>query len=109
MRIPQNGAGDYGKRDAVAQPAGRCVARVCAVPESTEHYIQTMMQEELTSRESEVLALVARGHTLAQIGKRLGITRNTVHTHLKRVYQKLGISTRPDAVLQALRLRLIRL
>lgn len=67
------------------------------------------MHEELTTREREVLALVAMGHTLAQIGKRLGVTRNTVHTHLKRVYQKLGISTRSQAVIQALRLRLIHL
>lgn len=65
--------------------------------------------EELTEREREVLALVATGKTLDEVARRLGISRNTAHTHLKRIYDKLDISSRSQAALQAARLGLIRL
>jgi DNA-binding CsgD family transcriptional regulator len=62
----------------------------------------------LTPRERDVLALVAAGHTLEQVGRRLGMARNTAHTHLKHVYRKLGISTRSQAVVAAIRLGLLK-
>jgi DNA-binding CsgD family transcriptional regulator len=52
----------------------------------------------LSGREREVLALVARGLTDVQLGRRLGISPRTVGKHLERVYAKLGVPNRAAAV-----------
>jgi DNA-binding CsgD family transcriptional regulator/tetratricopeptide (TPR) repeat protein len=51
----------------------------------------------LTSREVEVLRLVAQGLTNAQVGEGLFISPRTVDTHLTSIYQKLGVSSRSAA------------
>ncbi|WP_173099795.1 response regulator [Actinomadura verrucosospora] len=56
----------------------------------------------LSAREAEVLALVARGLTNAEIGVRLFIGQATVKTHLLRVFGKLGVSDRTAAVMAAI-------
>ncbi len=56
----------------------------------------------LSRRETEVLALVARGLTNAEIGKALFISETTVKTHLLRIFTKLGVSDRTAAVTTAL-------
>ncbi|MEU0479937.1 response regulator transcription factor [Streptosporangium sp. NPDC006013] len=58
--------------------------------------------ESLSPRETEVLSLVARGLTNAEIGKALFISEATVKTHLLRVFGKLGVSDRTAAVTTAL-------
>jgi DNA-binding NarL/FixJ family response regulator len=63
----------------------------------------------LTSRERDVLALVARGLSNADIGRELFIGEATVKTHLIRAFAKLGVSDRTAAVTAAYRLGLIDL
>ncbi|WP_436759546.1 response regulator [Streptosporangium sp. V21-05] len=58
--------------------------------------------ESLSPRETEVLSLVARGLTNAEIGRSLFIGETTVKTHLLRVFGKLGVSDRTAAVTTAL-------
>ena len=53
---------------------------------------------EVTAREREVLAWVARGKTNAEIARRLWLAPSTVGKHLENVYAKLGVSTRTAAV-----------
>lgn len=60
--------------------------------------------EHLTDKEREVLKHIAGGATLNEVAARLGVTRNTVHTHVKHVYDKLGVSTRAEATAIAARL-----
>lgn len=57
--------------------------------------------ERLTAREHEVLAQLARGLTYDQVGMALDVSGNTVRTHVRRIYQKLGAATRTEAVLAA--------
>jgi DNA-binding NarL/FixJ family response regulator len=52
----------------------------------------------LSSREREVLRLVALGHTNAAIAGFLGVSLRTVEAHRGRIYQKLGLKTRADLV-----------
>jgi LuxR family transcriptional regulator, maltose regulon positive regulatory protein len=54
--------------------------------------------DELTAREQAVLGLFPTGLSTREIGDELGISRDTVKTHTKRIYQKLGVSSRRDAV-----------
>ncbi|GAA3835862.1 response regulator transcription factor [Sphaerisporangium flaviroseum] len=58
--------------------------------------------ESLSKRETEVLALVARGLTNAEVGRELFISETTVKTHLLRIFGKLGVSDRTAAVTTAL-------
>jgi DNA-binding CsgD family transcriptional regulator len=51
----------------------------------------------LSAREAEVLTLVARGRTNAQIAQQLYISPRTVNAHLGSVYHKIGSSTRAEA------------
>jgi len=61
----------------------------------------------LTARESEVLVLLARGHTCTRIGRVLGVSPRTVEVHLGRIYAKLEARDRLSAVLAAYDLGLI--
>jgi DNA-binding CsgD family transcriptional regulator len=58
---------------------------------------------ELTRRETEVLRLVAAGLTNGEIGDRLFISPRTVEHHVARIYRKLGLRTRGEAVAWAVR------
>ena len=55
----------------------------------------------LTPRQTELLHLVAAGHTNTQIARRLGLSEATVRTHLENVYERLHVSSRTAAVTRA--------
>lgn len=63
----------------------------------------------LTGREIEVLGLVADGKTSRQIGDLLFISENTVKNHIRNILDKLGLHSRNEAVLYAIRENLIPL
>jgi len=60
----------------------------------------------LTSREADVLRLLARGCTYSQVGDRLGVSLHTVESHVKNVYRKLDVHSARAAVWRAVELRL---
>lgn len=64
---------------------------------------------DLTAREQQVLELLSDGHTMRQIATRLGISPRTVETHVAKVYRKLGVRTRVQAVSKAATLGLVEL
>ena len=64
--------------------------------------------ERLTPRELEVLQAASRGLGNKQIGQQLGMRPRTVQTHLTRIFGKLGVTSRTEAVLLALREGLVR-
>ncbi|MBE7939522.1 MULTISPECIES: response regulator transcription factor [Ramlibacter] len=55
----------------------------------------------LTERETEILRLVAKGLNFADVGGVLGISAHTVVTHVKRIYRKLAVHSRGEAVYEA--------
>lgn len=55
----------------------------------------------LTERELKVIRQVAKGFNTQEIGKQLGISSHTVATHVKRIYRKLQVSNRAEAVYEA--------
>ena len=62
---------------------------------------------ELSERELTVLRLLTGGLTEREIGRELYLSFNTVHTHVKAVYRKLGVSSRAEAVARARERRLL--
>lgn len=56
----------------------------------------------LTAREAEILGLIARALSNRRIAVALGISERTVENHIQRIYTKIGVSTRPGAVLFAI-------
>jgi two-component system response regulator NreC len=63
--------------------------------------------QPLSPRETEVLRLMALGHTNREIGEQLELSVRTVETHRSHIQQKLGLSTRPELTRYALDNRLI--
>ena len=55
----------------------------------------------LTERETEILRQVAKGMSFADIGDVLGISQHTVVTHVKKIYRKLAVHSRGEAVFEA--------
>lgn len=79
------------------------VAEVDALPAT----LRTEPFEPLTKAELRTLEALTTGHTLSKIAEQLFITENTVKFHLKRIYRKLKVVSRADAVERARRMRLV--
>ena len=69
----------------------------------------TVVGTVLTNREREILALLADGLGNKQIAARLGISTNTVKTHLELLFEKLEVSSRAEAVATGVRRGLLML
>ena len=65
------------------------------------------MTEVLTEREMEVLRLLVQGQSNKEIARDLQIAEDTVKTHVKHILAKLGVQSRTQAVLGAIRLGLV--
>jgi two-component system, NarL family, nitrate/nitrite response regulator NarL len=113
-RAVASGAGAYLSKessrericDAVAAVARGEVVLSSEVQAGLASEIQIRERDErpaLTPREHEVLVLTAGGHSAPDIGKQLHLSQSTVKTHLKSLYDKLGVSDRAAAVAEAMR------
>jgi RNA polymerase sigma factor (sigma-70 family) len=63
----------------------------------------TEATEELSPREREVLDCLSQGFLYKEIAEKLGISYETVHTYVRRIYEKLQVRTRTEAVAKFLR------
>ena len=59
--------------------------------------------DDLSPREKEVLDCLAQGFLYKEIAEKLGISYETVHTYIRRIYEKLQVRTRTEAVAKFLR------
>lgn len=65
--------------------------------------------ELLSSRQTEILQMIADGLSTKQVARELGITQKTVHNHLNAIYRRLDTQSLTHAVLSAVRLGIIDL
>jgi DNA-binding NarL/FixJ family response regulator len=70
-------------------------------PDTTPQLIEDAVT--LTSREQDVLGLIAKGYTTPKVGELLNITKNTAAGYVKSIYSKLNISSRAEAAMEASR------
>lgn len=68
---------------------------------------QKLKELAITPREHEILRLIAEGLSNREIAERLFVSENTVKTHSSRVFEKLGVNRRVQAVLKGQELGLI--
>jgi len=61
----------------------------------------------LSARESEVLGLIAKGFNFAEIARLLAVSPHTITAHVKKIYQKLAVHSRGEAVYEATRMGLL--
>ena len=61
----------------------------------------------LTPRQQEILRLLSAGHSYEQIGLALELSVNTIRSHLRTIYDRLGASTKVEAVMIGVELGLI--
>lgn len=87
--------GHAGRRSVAPSVAAKLAERVTSVA--------------LTPRELAVLRLVAEGKSNKEIGEALSITEGTVKVHLMRVFEKLGVASRTEAMAEAARRGLVRI
>jgi len=83
-----------------------------AVPSGTPGTAPEAAAEEadrglLSAREHEVLTLIARGFSYAEIARLKGLSVHTVQTHIKNLYGKLAVHSKSEAVFEATRLGLL--
>ena len=86
--------------------SGQSLIDAEAIKRAMEHLTQ-MPGSELTEREREVLALVARGFTNKQIADKLYVSEKTARNHVSHILEKLGLSRRSEAAAFAVEHKLV--
>lgn len=113
-RAIKAGAKGYLLKDARREELLDCIRRVncgemCVPPVLAAKLAESMSSEPLTGRESDVLALLAKGKSNKEIGSHLYITETTVKSHLRSIFAKLNVLSRTEAITTASRRGLVQL
>ncbi|MFG1783387.1 response regulator [Rhodococcus oryzae] len=112
------GASGFILKDSPAEELIRAIRTIaeggaCLDPAVTERVLATYRTsapvpgngtstlDDLTARELDVLTLIGRGHTNAEIGRELGISGVTVKSHVGHIFLKLGLRDRAAAIVYA--------
>jgi DNA-binding NarL/FixJ family response regulator len=93
--------------DAIRDAARGKTVLAPSVADRLVRFVRQPTSAALSTREVEVLGLVAVGKTNADIGRELHISEATVKTHLLRAFNKLGVSDRTAAVTTAMSMGLL--
>jgi DNA-binding NarL/FixJ family response regulator len=108
------GAKAYVLKDIAADALVTCIHDVLAgktylAPAAAAKLAEGVTRVQLTPRELTTLRLMADGQSNKDIGVSLGISERTVKTHLSHLFEKLGVTSRTEAVRIATRRGLVRL
>ena len=113
-RAIQAGAKGYLLKDVPCEALLDCVRRVhrgdtCVPVHLATKLARRVSGQTLSEREINVLKLLAQGKSNKEIGSALFISEGTVKSHLKRIFGKLGVTSRTEAIAKATRSGLIQL
>jgi len=113
-RALQAGAKAYVLKDISADALVTCIHDVLAgktylAPAAAAKLAERVTRVQLTPRELAALRLMADGKANKEIATELGISERTVKTHLGHLFEKLGVTSRTEAVKVATRRGLVRL
>lgn len=119
--MPESIAASIHELVAGGSPISPCIARrvltrcrsegsAAALPRSgpgEDAAVATNHESVLTDRETDILRQVAKGMGFAEIGDILSISQHTVVTHVKKIYRKLAVHSRGEAVFEAKQMGLL--
>jgi len=113
-RALKAGAKAYVLKDIVAGDLVACIRDVLAgktyiAPAAAAKLAEGVTRVQLTPREMATLRLMAHGKANKEIAGELGISDRTVKTHLGHLFEKLGVTSRTEAIKVATRRGLVRL
>lgn len=113
-RALKAGANAYALKDITADALVRCLRDVLAgktylAPSAAAKLAEGMSRVQVTPRELSTLRLMADGRSNKEIAGELGISERTVKSHLGHLFEKLGVTSRTEAVKIATRRGLVRL
>ena len=113
-RALKAGAKAYALKDIAAEDLVACIRDVLAgktyiAPAAAAKLAEGVTRVQLTPREMATLRLMADGKANKEIAADLGISERTVKTHLGHLFEKLGVTSRTEAVKVATRRGLVRL
>jgi len=113
-RALKAGAKAYVLKDISADDLVNCIREVLAgktylAPAAAAKLAEGVTRVQLTPRELSTLQLMAGGRANKEIANELGISERTVKTHLGHLFEKLGVTSRTEAIGVATRRGLVRL
>lgn len=113
LRAIRAGAKAYLLKDSRREELLECIRKVyrgetCLTPLQIEKLAAGLTGQTLTSRELDVLTLLAQGLSNKEMGSRLFVTETTVKSHLRAIFSKLNVLSRTEAVTIATRRGLIQ-
>ncbi len=119
VAVLERGAAGYLSKDADRQVIVEAVERIAAGGTVLAPTVQAAMVAHvraraahpatlLSPREQEVLEFLAEGLSSTQVAERLVVSPTTIKTHLRHLYEKLGVSDRAAAVAEGMRRGLLR-
>jgi DNA-binding NarL/FixJ family response regulator len=85
-------------RQGGAPMSAAIARRIVQSFQNTGTHSKSEALETLSPRENEILALLAKGHLMKEIADELGMARNTLRIHTSRIYKKLHVHSRSQAV-----------
>ncbi|MFN6962282.1 MAG: LuxR C-terminal-related transcriptional regulator [Pyrinomonadaceae bacterium] len=112
-RALKKGAAGYICKDVTPEDLIKAVRTVAAgkkfIPDDIARLLsENIHQEELTPAEQTVLRMIVGGMSNKEIGFALDISENTVKTHVKNIFEKIGVSDRTSAATTAIKRGLVR-
>jgi DNA-binding NarL/FixJ family response regulator len=80
--------------------ARQLLSRMSKAPPA-EPELASLSERLLTEREEKVLQLLARGYSYGELAKLMGVTINTIQTHIRGLYSKLEVHSKSEAIFEA--------
>ncbi|HEV7768402.1 MAG TPA: response regulator transcription factor [Thermoanaerobaculia bacterium] len=113
-RALKAGANAYALKDITADALVKCIhdvlmGKTYLAPSAAAKLAEGMSRVQVTPRELSTLRLMADGRSNKEIAGELGISERTVKSHLGHLFEKLGVTSRTEAVKIATRRGLVRL
>lgn len=114
FRAIKGGARAYLLKDSRRDELLLCIRRVHAGetwlgPRIAAKLASRIGTDPLTTRETEALELLVKGSSNREIATALGVSETTVKSHLKSIFMKLGVSSRTEAIAEAVQRGLVHL
>lgn len=94
----KNGATAYVEKMATRCTLAYVISEILGIPVDHSSRLAPWNAPKLTPRQQEIVRLLSKGATLLEIANFLDISEFTVKTHLTRLYEKIGASSRTQAI-----------